>query len=206
MHGAPGGIQARSRLGTGAGPRVSTVTRTPGLPSGCGWHPACVNPAFDDRRHSTDPVTSLDGDMATIPADTVILVTGASQGIGAEFAKQAAAQGARLALVGRQKDALEEVVTACGGAGRALALVADVTKRADVEAAISRTIDHYGGRLDVLVNNVGRGISRSPSELTDDDIDEMMTINVKSALYGMQSVLAHFKACLLYTSPSPRDS
>jgi len=48
------------------------------------------------------------------------------------------------------------------------------------------------GHIDVWVNNAGRGISRLVSELTDEDIDEMMLVNVKSALYGMQAVLAHF--------------
>jgi short-subunit dehydrogenase len=45
----------------------------------------------------------------------------------------------------------------------------------------------------VWVNNVGRGITRAPSALTDDDLDEMMRVNVKSALYGMQAVLPHFQ-------------
>jgi len=50
------------------------------------------------------------------------------------------------------------------------------------------------GRIDVWVNNVGQGITRRPSELTDQDIDDMMSVNVKSALYGMQEVLPHFKS------------
>jgi short-subunit dehydrogenase len=58
---------------------------------------------------------------------------------------------------------------------------------------VAESLGHFG-QIDVWVNNVGQGISRSPSELTDDDIDEMMRINVKSALYGMQEVLPHFKA------------
>ena len=49
------------------------------------------------------------------------------------------------------------------------------------------------GHIDVWINNVGQGITRQPSELTDDDIDEMMRVNVKSVLYGMQEVLPHFK-------------
>ena len=49
------------------------------------------------------------------------------------------------------------------------------------------------GRIDVWVNNVGLGITRVPSELTDDDIDDIMRVNVKSALYGMQEILPHFK-------------
>ena len=48
------------------------------------------------------------------------------------------------------------------------------------------------GRIDVWVNNAGQGISRPPSQLTDDDVDEMVRINVKSVLYGMQEVLPHF--------------
>ena len=48
------------------------------------------------------------------------------------------------------------------------------------------------GHIDVWVNNAGRGISRVPSELTDDDVDEMIRSNVKSALYGMQTVTPHF--------------
>lgn len=124
----------------------------------------------------------------------VILITGASTGIGAKFAELACSRGARVSLVARRKEALEEVVARCGGAAKALAVVADVTKRADVERAIQETLTHFDGKLDVLVNNVGRGISRPPSEITDEDIDEMMTINVKSALYGMQAVLPHFKS------------
>jgi NADP-dependent 3-hydroxy acid dehydrogenase YdfG len=49
------------------------------------------------------------------------------------------------------------------------------------------------GHIDVWVNNAGRGITRIPSEVTDADIDEMMLVNVKSALYGMQEVLPHMK-------------
>ena len=50
------------------------------------------------------------------------------------------------------------------------------------------------GRIDVWVNNAGQGITRNPSELTDDDLDAVIRANVHSALYGMQEVLPHFKA------------
>ena len=49
------------------------------------------------------------------------------------------------------------------------------------------------GRIDVWINNAGRGINRQVLDLTDEDIDEMMAVNVKSALYGMQAILPHFK-------------
>ena len=49
------------------------------------------------------------------------------------------------------------------------------------------------GRIDVWVNNAGRGIGRSVLDLTDDDVDQMIAVNLKSALYGMQAVIPHFK-------------
>jgi NAD(P)-dependent dehydrogenase (short-subunit alcohol dehydrogenase family) len=61
-----------------------------------------------------------------------------------------------------------------------------------VRRAIHAALDRFG-HVDVIVNNVGRGISRVPSELSDDDIDDMMRINVKSMLYGVQEVLPHFR-------------
>lgn len=122
--------------------------------------------------------------------DQVIVITGASAGIGEALAKQVFAKKARPVLVARRAEALASVSAACGGAQ---ALVADVTRRNEVERVVASALAQHG-RIDVWVNNVGRGISRVPSELTDADVDEMMTVNVKSALYGMQAVLPHFKA------------
>ncbi len=123
--------------------------------------------------------------------NSVIVITGASSGIGAAFARLAASKGASVALVARRADALAAVAGECGA--KSLPVIADVTKRADVERVVAETIARFG-HIDVWINNVGQGISRNPSELTDDDIDVVMQINVKSALYGMQAVLPHFKA------------
>ncbi len=120
----------------------------------------------------------------------VIVITGASSGIGATLASLAAAQGARVVLVARRSDALNEVAKACGP--EALGIVADVTQRSQVESVLTQAVARFG-HVDVWVNNVGRGISRMPSALTDADLDEMMQVNVKSALYGMQVAVAHFK-------------
>jgi short-subunit dehydrogenase len=65
--------------------------------------------------------------------------------------------------------------------------------RAEAERAAADAIARFG-HIDVWINNVGRGISRPATTLTDDDIDEMIRVNVKSALYGMQAVLPHFTA------------
>jgi len=93
-------------------------------------------------------------------------------------------------LVARRADILRAVAAKCGE--RVHAVVADMTRRDDVQRVVREAIGRFG-RIDVWVNNVGQGISRPPSALTDEDIDEIMRFNVKSALYGMQEVLPHFK-------------
>src|SRR5581483_10098130 len=122
--------------------------------------------------------------------DRVVVITGASSGIGAALAVLVGEKGARPVLVARRERELNEVAARSGP--HALALVADVTRRADVERVVAVTIAR-AGHIDVWINNAGRGITRSVAELTDDDFDEMMRVNVKSALYGMQAVLPHFK-------------
>jgi NADP-dependent 3-hydroxy acid dehydrogenase YdfG len=124
-------------------------------------------------------------------SDKVVVITGASRGIGAALAERLAADGTAVVLVARRPEALEAVRARCGG--RALAVTADVTSRDDVARVVDESLARFG-RIDVWVNNAGLGITRPPSELTDDDIDQMMLVNVKSALYGVQAVLPHFKA------------
>ena len=121
----------------------------------------------------------------------VIVITGASAGIGAALAELLAGRGASLVLVARRKDVLDSVVGHCGSS--AIGIVADMTHRAEVRRVAQEAIHHFG-HVDVWINNVGRGISRAPSELTDEDIDSMIQVNVKSALYGMQEILPHFKS------------
>lgn len=124
-------------------------------------------------------------------ANLVIVVTGASTGIGAALAEQLGSGGHSLALVARRAEALQQVCDRCGP--RTRAIVADMTVRADVQRTVAEVVAAFG-HIDVWVNNVGQGITRMPSELTDEDVDDMMRVNVKSALYGMQEVLPHFKA------------
>jgi short-subunit dehydrogenase len=122
--------------------------------------------------------------------DRVIVITGASGGIGAALAERLALRGAALALVARREEALRVVADDSGP--KSHAIVADVTHRDQVRRVVDEAVAHFG-HIDVWVNNVGQGITRAPSELTDDDVDEVMRVNVKSALYGMQEVLPHFK-------------
>lgn len=125
-----------------------------------------------------------------MPLEKVIVVTGASAGIGAAFAKLASSRGASVVLVARRESELRAVAAACGA--NALVVVADVTKRADHERVLAEAISRFG-HVDVWVNNAGRGMSIATQKLTDDDFDEMMRVNVKSALYGMQTAVAHFQ-------------
>jgi short-subunit dehydrogenase len=119
------------------------------------------------------------------------VITGASSGIGAASAELLAARGMSLALVARRQQALDAVAARCGP--QAIAVVADCTKREDVRRVVDTTLARFGG-IDVWINNAGQGITRQPSELTDADVDDMMRLNVKTALYGMQEVLPHFKS------------
>jgi len=121
----------------------------------------------------------------------VVVVTGASSGIGAAAAEHLAGLGMSVVLVARRRDALEEV--AARSAGRAHPIAADMTIRREVRRVVEEALRRFGA-IDVWINNVGRGLTRPPSELTDDDVDTMMRVNIMSALYGMQEVLPHMKS------------
>lgn len=120
----------------------------------------------------------------------VVVITGASGGIGAAVAQIVARKGASVVLVARREDALKAVADSLGP--DAIAMVADMTIRDEVKRVVAETVSKFG-HVDVWVNNVGQGISRPPSQLTDGDIDDIVRINVKSAVYGMQEILPHFK-------------
>jgi NADP-dependent 3-hydroxy acid dehydrogenase YdfG len=123
--------------------------------------------------------------------DKVIVITGASAGIGEALARVVTARGARgVVLAARRQTELDQLAGTLGG--NALAVVTDVSRRADNERLFARALERFG-QVDVWVANAGRGISRPVSELTDADLDDMMTTNVKSVLYGIQAVLPHFK-------------
>jgi NADP-dependent 3-hydroxy acid dehydrogenase YdfG len=124
----------------------------------------------------------------------VLVITGASAGIGEQLALAAAGtKKFRLALVARRLDALQAVADKCIGLGsEAVSFVADVGSRQQVDAAIAGVATRFG-TVDVLVNNAGRGIFKKASDLVDADVDDMMRVNVLSAMYCTQAVLPIFK-------------
>lgn len=119
-----------------------------------------------------------------------IVITGGSAGIGAAAARLLVAGGYQVVVAARGVETLAEVVRELGPSARAV--VADVTRRADVERIRDEAISVFG-RIDVWINNAGKGITKSVQELTDDDLDEMVTVNVRSVLYGIQAIVPYFK-------------
>jgi short-subunit dehydrogenase len=118
-----------------------------------------------------------------------IVITGASAGIGAAMARRLGRDGNNLVLAARRAKELANVAGESGTNARTV--VADVTRREDVERLRDQAFDAFGS-VDVWINNAGRGITRSVLDLTDADFDEMMRVNVKSALYGMQVIVPYF--------------
>jgi short-subunit dehydrogenase len=121
----------------------------------------------------------------------VIVVTGASSGIGAELCKKLGAEGYSVVLAARNAGRLEQTAALSGK--DALVVRADVTKRSDMERIKKEAIKKFG-RIDVWVNNAGQGIGRTFMELTESDLDEMISVNVKSVFFGSQIAADYFKA------------
>ena len=130
--------------------------------------------------------------MAVDPSPPVVVITGASAGIGAGIAQELAGRGASLVLTARREPELRALAESLRGAVEVVP--ADVTVRADVDRVRDRALARFG-RVDVWVNNAGRGITR-PSVLavSDEDLEAMVRDNTRSALYGMQVVVPHFQA------------
>ncbi|HJQ99618.1 MAG TPA: SDR family NAD(P)-dependent oxidoreductase [Candidatus Polarisedimenticolaceae bacterium] len=120
----------------------------------------------------------------------VVVITGASSGIGAATAKRLGSRGDAVVVVARRKELLEQVARDSGP--NALAIPADVNEREEVRRVVREALAKFG-HIDVWINNAGQGISKMPTQLEDDDVDAMILANVKTALYGMQEVLPHFR-------------
>lgn len=131
--------------------------------------------------------------MADLP---VVILTGASGGIGEQLAYLlAATKSYRLVVVARRQDVLETVAAKCRdiSGGAAVAITGDVSVRADANNVVAKALETFG-RVDVLINNVGRGVFTKASELTEEVIEDMMRVNVYSALFMVQALLPCFRA------------
>ncbi|KAJ3665338.1 hypothetical protein Zmor_000837 [Zophobas morio] len=120
-------------------------------------------------------------------AGKVVLITGASSGIGAAAAKQFAGLGASLALAGRNLDNLKQVASECSPGNKApLLLTGELTNEKDTEEIFQKTITHYG-RLDILVNNAGIIETGSIENTNVQQYDRVMNTNVRS-LYHLTTL------------------
>jgi NAD(P)-dependent dehydrogenase (short-subunit alcohol dehydrogenase family) len=120
--------------------------------------------------------------------DKVVIVTGASSGIGKAAAFKFASEGAKVALVARSKDKLAELARAIGGEARAIP--ADVTQEADVERVVRETVEAFGG-IDVVVNAAGIIATGTVETTTLEDWDDMMNVNVRAPFYLIQCVMPY---------------
>lgn len=121
----------------------------------------------------------------------VILITGASQGIGAEVARQLSAKGAKLALAARQADKLQVVAADCHDA---ICIPTDVSNQQECQAMVDKTIEHYG-KLDILVNNAGVSMWSRFEDVTDFAFyEKIMQVNYLGSVYCTYAALPHLKA------------
>src|SRR5215472_4031738 len=125
----------------------------------------------------------------------VALVTGASRGIGAAIAVALAEAGAAVGLNYRERaDAANALAADINAAkGRAVALAADVSKAADVARMVEHATSQLGP-IDILVNNAGIAIVRGVDDLSEEDFDRTITVNLKSAFLCTQAVLPSMRA------------
>jgi NAD(P)-dependent dehydrogenase (short-subunit alcohol dehydrogenase family) len=122
-------------------------------------------------------------------ANQVALITGGSRGLGLAIARALTAEGAAVACLARAGDELERAVTELSaGGGKAVGVHADVTRDADVEAAVRTTIDRFG-RLDIVVINAGTWLGGSVMETTEKTWDLLLDLNLKGAFLTLKHAL-----------------
>jgi len=127
-----------------------------------------------------------------MPCSQVLLITGASSGIGAATARQAVDAGWRVLLTARREDRLLELASELGGDEQALALRCDVTSFRDQETAVRTAVERFG-RLDAFLANAGFGAKRGFLEETPEHWKAMVDTNVLGAAYSIRAALAQFK-------------
>ena len=123
----------------------------------------------------------------------VVIITGASSGIGEAVAKHLTAQGAKVSLAARRREKLDQIVQDIEQAGGAAkAFITDVTKKDDVDALVKNTLEAFG-RVDVILNNAGLMPLSRLENLHYDEWEKMIDTNIKGVLYGIGAALPVFK-------------
>jgi len=124
----------------------------------------------------------------------VALVTGAAQGIGLAISKRLASDGARIALMDLNREALDAAAEVVAAEGVEVStILADVSKRQQVSDAIDQTQRELGG-FDIMVNNAGIAQVQPIEAITEEEMDLIHAVNVKGTLWGIQLAAAKFKS------------
>ena len=125
--------------------------------------------------------------------DKIVVVTGASSGLGEATARLLSAQGATVMLGARRADRLESLAKEFERhGGKALAVTTDVTRREQVKALVDSAVQTYG-RIDVMINNAGLMPQAPLERLKVDEWDRMIDVNIKGVLYGIAAALPHMQ-------------
>ena len=125
--------------------------------------------------------------------DKIVVVTGASSGLGEATARLLSAQGATVVLGARRADRLQSLAKDLEArGGKALALGTDVTRREQVKALVDSAVQTYG-RIDVMINNAGLMPQAPLEQLKIDEWDRMIDVNIKGVLYGIAAALPHMQ-------------
>ena len=122
--------------------------------------------------------------------DRVLIITGASSGIGAATARAAAGEGYRLVLGARREEPLNELASELGGGERAVAVRCDVTEWEDNERLAAAAIERFGG-FDAVFANAGFGATRGFLEESPDQWRSMVLTNVLGLAYTIRATLPH---------------
>jgi short-subunit dehydrogenase len=120
------------------------------------------------------------------PKDKVVIITGASSGIGAAAARAFAAAGAQVALAARAADALEQL--AAGLPGRPLVIPTDVSDASQSRRLVEHTVAERG-RIDILINNAGVGLSSPVEKLNPADLEQALAVGLFGPLYTIQAAV-----------------
>ncbi|QRM55084.1 SDR family oxidoreductase [Sinorhizobium sp. BG8] len=124
----------------------------------------------------------------------VVVITGASSGLGEAAARMLATKGAKLVLGARRADRIDALAASIvAGGGNAVAKATDVTKLEDVQALVDLAVTTFG-RVDVILNNAGLMPSSMLGLLKVEDWDRMIDVNLKGVLYGIAAVLPKMQA------------
>ena len=126
--------------------------------------------------------------------DKVVLITGASGGIGLAAARSLAAAGAKVVLVARSTEKLTQLANELRSQGhQALVVPADMRNQAEVIQMVESTVQHFG-RIDVLINNAGQAASGTIADVSIDDYRQIVELNVFGPLYAMQAAIPKMRS------------